>query len=122
MPNRTDKTYKPPRSKYGVRTDALGKLARTVDGVTFDSLKEARRYCDLKILERKGEIQNLELQPKFPFDVNGVRIGVYTADFRFVENGQTVIEDVKSEPTKTRSYKINLRLLKAIYGIEIREV
>ena len=55
----------------------------TVDGITFDSKKEANRYCELLILERSLEIYQLELQPKFPIIVHGEKIATYKADFQY---------------------------------------
>ena len=73
----------------------------TVDGIKFASGAEARRYCELKILERAGEISGLELQPMFRLP-GGIK---YYADFRYIENGVVVVEDVKSEATaKNRTF------------------
>jgi dsDNA-binding SOS-regulon protein len=67
-------------SKYGaVRTE--------VDGISFASKKEARRYSELKLLERAGEIADLQLQPRFPLTVNGVRVCTYVADFQYRDIG-----------------------------------
>jgi hypothetical protein len=55
--------------------------------------------------------------------VNGQKIADYVADFSFVdENGKATVEDVKSGPTKTASYRLKRKLVKALYGIEIVEV
>ena len=73
-----------------------------IDMFLFDSVKEARRYKELALLERAGEIQNLELQPRFllqeGFKKNNKkwRKLEYVADFKYIENGKTIIEDVKS--------------------------
>ena len=55
----------------------------TVDGITFDSKKEAKRYTELKLLEKSGMITHLELQPTYQITVNGVDICKYKADFRY---------------------------------------
>ena len=104
----------------------------TVDGIRFDSKKEARRYGELKILEAAGEIAALELQPEFPITVvelwrdeaRQVACGRFRADFRYVETatGEVVIEDAKSEPTRTTAYRLRKRLVEAIHGVTIREV
>lgn len=76
-----------------------------VDGYRFSSHKEANRYFDLKLLERGGEISNLELQPKFEIipsiKWNGktLRKRFYISDFKYKENGVMVVEDVKSKIT-----------------------
>jgi hypothetical protein len=92
-----------------------------VDGITFQSRKEARRYLDLKLLLRAGKIKDLILQPQFPLihpfvyrgkKIRGVR---YIADFQYfdVEKNQTIVEDVKSEYTskKNKDYIIKKKLL-----------
>ena len=81
-------------------------------GLKFDSKKELRRYLYLEILFNKGEIKNLELHPVFPLMVNGVKIGRYTADFRYITNkGDIIVEDVKSKITKTRDYMLRKKIL-----------
>ena len=72
-----------------------------VDMYVFDSIRESQRYKELKLLERAGEISNLELQPKFllqeSFKKNGKTYKAinYIADFMYEENGKVVVEDVK---------------------------
>lgn len=115
------------RSKYGaVRT--------TIDGVTFASKAEARRYCELRLLEKAGEIRGLKVQPKYPLVFmpgagrRSVNVGTYIADFWYLAlDAQTrteapVIEDVKSKPTKTPIYRLKKKMVEAIYGITITEV
>lgn len=87
-----------------------------VDGILFDSAREAARYKILKEMQKKGEITGLELQPKYEllpkFYYRGqcVRKVVYIADFAYMtKNGQKVIEDVKGFLTK--DYKIKKKLL-----------
>lgn len=109
-----------------------------VDGITFDSKKEARRYRELKLLEGAGQIQNLELQKEFELiptqreaDTVGVRGGVkrgkviehavkYKADFVYTENGETVVEDTKG--MRTKDYIIKRKLMLYVHQIRIREV
>ena len=92
-----------------------------VEGILFQSMHEARRYQDLRLLERAGQISGLETQPKYIISVNGVRICSYSADFRYVENGQVVVEDAKSGGTRTPQYRLKVKLMKAVHGITIRE-
>lgn len=94
----------------------------TIDNITFDSAKEARRYIELKLLKRAGKITNFFVHPVFELEVNGRIIGKYIADFEYVENGKYIIEDVKSNPTRTPLYIYKKKLLKAIYGYDIKEV
>ncbi len=87
-----------------------------VDGIKFDSIREGNRYCQLKILEKAGYISNLELQPAFDIcpavQWNGkiLRKRVYKADFKYVEKGITIVEDVKGMRTKTYILKRSLFL------------
>lgn len=98
-----------------------------IDGHTFDSQAEARRYQQLKILKQAGKITDLELQPRFALEVGGVSIKTakgrqrfYVADFRYKnEDGEEVIEDVKGMPTDV--YKLKRDIL-AAKGIHIKEV
>ena len=95
----------------------------TVDGIAFDSQKEARRYADLKLMHRAGAITDLTLQPKFDIVINGQKVCSYIADFSYVENGVTVVEDVKSEMTrKLPTYRLKKNLMKAVHSIEVREI
>lgn len=92
-----------------------------VDGIRFASKAESRRFCELQALERARLIEKLELQPRYPLDVSGKRICVYVGDFRYVEKGKSVVEDVKGH--KTDVYRLKRKLLLAIYpGIDHREV
>ena len=90
-----------------------------VDMYLFDSAKEAKRYRDLVLLERAGEIQNLELQPRFllqeGFKKNNKkwRKLEYVADFKYIENGKTVVEDVKGFETK--EFKIKRKIFEYKY-------
>jgi len=95
-----------------------------IDNVTFDSLAEAHRYSELKLMEMAGEISYLELQPKFPIIVNGKKIATYIADFRYkTKDGLVIIEDVKSSATrKLPVYRLKKKLIAALYGVEVMEV
>lgn len=96
----------------------------TIDGITFDSATEARRYQELKDLEKYGEIFELERQPRFPIEVNGHKITRYTADFRYRDkDGVVHVEDVKSPRTaQDRAYIIRRKLLFACHGVTVEEV
>jgi len=103
----------PKASKYrNVKTES--------SGIVFDSKKESKRYEELKLMERAGEIRNLTLQPKYPIIVEGIKICVYRADFTYqTKQGQTVVEDVKG--IRTQAYGIKKKLMRAVYSIEILE-
>lgn len=93
-----------------------------VDGIRFDSKKEAKRYQDLKLLQRAGEISNLVCDKAiltWKLAVNGFPVCKYEADFSYIEKGHAVIEDCKG--MKTAMYRLKKKLMFAIYGIQIRE-
>ena len=90
----------------------------TEDG-KFDSKLEFRRW-----LERAGVITELKRQVKIPL-IPQSKYGreiAYVADFSYREDGKLVIEDTKSEATKTPLYRLKKRLVAEKYGIEIKEV
>lgn len=92
-----------------------------VDNIRFDSKREAARYSELRLMERAGQIEGLELQPRFPLIVDGKHVCDYVGDFLYVERGKTVCEDVKG--FKTRDYKLKRKLLLAIFPtLDHREV
>jgi hypothetical protein len=100
----------------------FGAIKTTVEGVTFDSKREARRWQELKLLERAGEISRLERQVKFPLTVEGHLIANYTADFQYytTKPKARVVEDVKGGGTlKLPAFVLKKKLMKAIYGIEL---
>lgn len=115
-----------PRSKYGVNQSPSGKLARTVDGITFASLAEAKRYGELKLLERAGTIRQLRRQPWFELVAGGRILGKYIADFEYLTrvNGLAswvkVYEDVKGHATPL--YKWKKKHVEAQESITIREI
>ena len=120
----------PRRHKYGAKPTVI-------DGIRFASQKEARRYGELKLLEKAGHIARLTLQQRFELcvpktnlrgDVNDpgwmITVGHYVADFCYDELSLTVtkfvVEDVKG--FKTPLYRWKKKHVMAQYGIEIKEV
>lgn len=101
----------------------FGNIKTEIDGIVFDSSKEANRYIQLRYLQMSGEISILELQVSYDLDVNGDKVAAYVCDFRYKKNGETVVEDVKSNHTrKLPVYRLKKKLMKSIYGIDIKEV
>lgn len=121
--------------KYGNR-----KITR--DGLTFDSIKEYRRWCELSLLERAGEITGLERQVKYviipaqyaPDTVTArgkIKRGkllerecAYVADFRYQMDGETVVEDVKGykDGQAYALFAIKRKLMLSVHGIMVKEV
>lgn len=103
----------PKKSKYGNR-----KV--TIDGITFDSTKEANRWRVLKDMQDRGKISSLERQPRFNLCAGGrpVRYGsgrqaYYKADFAYWDGEKRVVEDVKG--FKTKEYKLKKAIVEAMF-------
>ena len=101
----------------------------TINGETFDSKKEYRRYNELLFLEKAGHISCLERQVKFvliPSQKDPVTKKVierpvsYIADFAYKENGVYVVEDTKG--VKTKDYILKRKLMLWVHGVRIKEV
>lgn len=99
------------------RPAKYGNRKTLVDGVTFASAREAKRYGELKLLQRAGEISELSLQPKFELGINGVKVCAYHADFSYKCKGLVVVEDSKG--FETQVFKLKRKLMKAVHGIEV---
>tara|TARA_R100000781_G_scaffold54064_1_gene35366 strand:+ start:365 stop:676 length:312 start_codon:yes stop_codon:yes gene_type:complete len=91
-----------------------------VDGIIFDSKAEAKRYTELKLLEKANAISDLRLQPKFDCVINGKKICSYRADFDYYEYDKYVCEDVKG--FKTPVYRLKKKLVEALHNVKIVEV
>ena len=109
-----------------------------IDGQVFDSKKEGYRYRELMLLERSGQITDLQRQVKYTLipaqrepDTIGKRGGVkkgklierevsYIADFVYRENGELVVEDTKG--IRTKDYIIKRKLMLYVHRIRIKEI
>lgn len=105
------------KSKYSsAKTD--------IDGIRFDSKKEAEFYAELKLREKVGEITHLRLQPRyllqeaFRHEGKQYREIEYVADFEYIENGITVVVDVKG--FRTAVYMIKRKLFLYRYGNKVK--
>ncbi len=103
-----------------------GAVATRVDGIRFDSKKEAARYAELLLLQKAGRVADLALQPVIKCSAGGVHICDYRADFFYTtcapDPVRAVYEDVKSEYTrKLAVYRLKKKLVLALCGIEIKE-
>lgn len=105
------------RNKYNAKKTV-------VDGIEFDSIREADRYCELKLLEKAKEIRNLELQPRFLLqDKFKDKMGTthrkieYVADFMYIDkDDKKIVEDVKGMMTGV--YKLKKKLFLNLYDSE----
>lgn len=122
-----------------MRRQKYGAMPTVIDGIRFASKAEARRYGELRMLEKAGEISELELQPKFELKAQlttGTVIGAakaltgqypvighYIGDFRYRDKfGNQIVEDVKSPATRTALYRWKCKHVMAQYGITIVEI
>ena len=98
----------------------------TVDGIKFDSIREANRYSELLILQKAGIISDLRRQEEFELipKCGKERPARYHADFSYIDTatGEKIVEDVKSRATKTKDYILRRKLMNWRYGIQIREI
>jgi hypothetical protein len=109
----------------------------TVDGITFDSKREANRYKELLLLERAGAISDLQRQVKYqlvPAQYRPVfdkktrkwkercveREVNYIADFQYCEDGKLIVEDVKG--VKTKDYILKRKMMLYFHGIQVKEI
>jgi len=88
-----------------------------INGILFDSKKEAKRYRELLLLEKSGEITDLVLQKKFNIKGEYGSGCYYLADFFYIKDGEEVIEDVKGYDTPVS--KLKRKLLKSFYNIDV---
>lgn len=102
------------KSKYGNKKTE-------VNGITFDSIREAKRYKHLLFLQKIGEIAFLKLQVPYELNPGGTHSLVYIADFVYMEakTGNWVVEDSKG--MRTAAYRKKRRLMKKVHGITIKE-
>lgn len=120
---------RPKRNKYGAKRVVL-------DGITFDSTKESKRYLQLRERQRKGEITQLECQPRFRLAVgdrpilirsegypNGRQASV-KFDFAYWDGERRVIEDVKGgRATRTEAYVLRKAVVEAMHpAVRVVEV
>lgn len=113
-----------------------------IDGISFDSTKEGKRYLILKEAENKGLISELTLQPRWvllpakkeqyvkhlktkdKICERTVTLPIhYTADFSYIKNGEFVVEDVKGSPyTLSKDVPLRLKMMKYFHDIDVRLV
>lgn len=111
------------KSKYHAQKCVL-------DGINFDSRKEAMKYADLNVLEKAKIIKDLKLQVKFPLipaqkDESGKvveRAVDYVADFVYRDSDTGLLHVVDAKGVRTRDYIIKRKLMLWVHGIRIEEV
>lgn len=121
------------------------KKTYTSDGIKHDSQKEATRWAELKLLQRAGEISDLQRQVEFELIPNQYEViervskktgkplkaetklierkVCYIADFVYTDkNGKRVVEDTKSEITQTPVFVVKRKLMLFVHGIKVKIV
>lgn len=109
--------------RYGGNPRKYRNVPEIVDGLRFDSRREARRYQELRLLEAAGMITDLcadKRQLHYRCVVNSELICTYTPDFRYREGGTLIIEDCKG--VRTQVYLLKAKLVHALFGVTIREI
>lgn len=100
-----------------------GNVKTVVDGIRFDSKKEAARHRDLVLLENAGRIRGLEHQVSYKLMFGDQKICTYRADFVYEEyvggEWKQVVEDCKGMLTPV--YRLKKKLMKVLLDIDIRE-
>ena len=113
------------------KTPKYRNKPQTINGDRYDSIKEASRHAELKLMEKAGEIERLERQMPFLLIPTQVRSDGakerevhYFADFVYYDNKleRLVVEDVKSRATKTKDYVLKRKLMLMVHCISIIEV
>jgi hypothetical protein len=110
------------KSKYGARKTVL-------DGIEFHSAGESRRYADLKLRERAGDISGLTLQPVFPIIIGGAPLRIRSTrgigspikvilDFAYFEGQERVVEDFKGFDTPIS--RLKRALVEHIYHVRVK--
>lgn len=102
----------PKKSKYR-------NIPTIVNGITFDSRKEAKQYEKLLLRQGSGQIRDLQRQVPFPIVINGVEVCTYIADFTYYESDRLVVGDAKGY--RTEVFRLKAKLVAAVHGISIRE-
>lgn len=132
IPGATPKEKKEPKqNKY--RAQKVEGCLNDGTPHTFDSVKEFDRYQQLALMERAGEISDLQVQKKFPLvppqklsDGSILRGMDYICDFAYMQGGEQRIEDVKGykNPASAayRVFQIKKKLMKWIHNVEVYEI
>ena len=104
------------------KRNKFGAVKATVDGITFHSKREARRYTQLIPRVRAGQLQGFQRQVPYVLTINGVRITEYRSDFEYTvtATGERIVEDSKG--FRTPDYVIKRALMRAVHNIVVTEV
>ena len=100
-----------------------GNIKTVIDGIKFDSKREAYYYQIYKKLEQQGDLWNLKLQTKLDFKINGKHIFYYKPDFEYDDDIGHHVVDVKSPATeKNAVFRLKRKLIENYYKVDIEIV
>jgi hypothetical protein len=102
----------------------FGNTKVKIDGITFDSKKEAKYYGLYKLLVATRELKSFEVHKVYPLEVNGVLVCKYVADFvLYYPNGKITVVDIKGDATAGLAvFRIKKQLMKAVHGLIIHVI
>lgn len=107
---------KPKRSKYNAQKTV-------VDGIKFDSKREAEYYAELKLREKAGEVVGVELQRAFALiGNNGMLIATYKADFCFWDNIADRFRCIDVKGVETKDFKLKKKMMLGLLGINVEVI
>lgn len=106
-----------------IKKGKFNNVKTIIGDMKFDSRGESQRYLVLKAREDAGEISDLKRQTSYRITVNGVKVCDYRPDFEYVLEDRThVVEDFKSKATITPTFRLKVKLMKAVHGIDVKTV
>ena len=114
-----------PKTVDQMKVNKYGNKRKTVDGIDFQSGKEAKRWQELRLLESTGRITQIERQVRYELKVKGVHVADYVADFVVVHDGGTIeVMDVKGyrKGAAYAMFRLKAKLMLACYGVEVKEI
>lgn len=115
-----------PQAPEGSRAPSKWKAKKVViQGITFDSRAEGRRFLTLKARQDRGQISELTCHVSYPLTVLGVTVAHIEPDFRYRNaEGKLCFEDVKGgeggRATMTPVWRLKAKLFQVIYQQPIR--
>jgi len=126
------RSYAPLRSFGEKKTGRIPHEPVKFNGIEFDSLSERDRYLELLVMERAGIISDLQCHPEFEIIPRQTHPETgkfafhpahYTADFQYVRDGKTIVEDVKSKITREeKDWILRRKLMLYVNGIYVEEI
>ena len=112
--------YAAPSKAKPAKRSKFGNVKTTVDGIVFDSKREALHWQLLRLRESSGKITQLKRQVRYDLHVCGIKVCAYIADFVYFDGDQWIVADSKG--MKTPMYNLKKKMLAAEYGLKIVEM